>query len=137
MKRFWILPLLLVGACGEEPAAKPQGEAEAARAAAPAAAADEMVPAYPGAVPVEVPNLGVAGTDSRSGNARASETDDSPEQVAAFYRERFAAAGMPIRVDAMRPTGGMMGIGRDGEQGAMLTITRPGARTRITVLRKR
>lgn len=81
--------------------------------------------------------MGVAGTDSRSGNAAASETDDSPEQVALFYRERFAAAGVPVRVDTLNATGGVMGIGRDGGQGAMLTITRPGARTRITVVQRR
>ena len=113
---------------------RPQGEAaaKAGPAAAPVAAAAELVPAYPGAVAVEVPNLGAAGTDSRSGNATASETGDSVEQVAQFYRERFAAAGMPIRVDSVTATGGTMGIGRDGEQGAMITLPasarRPGSR---------
>ena len=133
MKGWWILPLLLPGACGEEPAAAPRGET----AAVPVAAAGELVPPYPGAVAVEVPNLGPAGTDSRSGNARASETGDSPAQVASFYRERFAAAGMPVRVDRMDSAGGVMAIGRDGGQGAMLTITRPAARTRITVVQRR
>src|SRR6185503_6291231 len=102
MKRCcWILPVLLLGACGSEPAADPQGEADAAAPAAQAGASAELVPAYPGAVAVEVPNLGATGTDTRSGNATASETDDSPEQVARFYRERFAADGMPIRADTV------------------------------------
>ena len=135
MRRGWMMTLLLLGACGDPPASEPRGEA--AKAPPVAAASDDLVPAYPGAVAVEVPNLGVAGTDSRSGNATASETDDSPEQVALYYRQRFAAAGMPVRVDSTGATGGVMGIGRDGGQGAMLTITRPGARTRITVVRRR
>lgn len=138
MKRCWILPVLLLGACGGEPAAEPQGEAgDAATAPAPAGASAELVPAYPGAVAVEVPNLAVDGTDTRSGNATASETGDSIETVARFYRERFAADGMPIRVDSVTATGGVMGIGRDGEQGAMITITRPAGRTRISVVQRR
>lgn len=139
MKRCLILPLLL-GACGTEPAADPQGEAAAEvseAAAAPVAAATELVPPYPGAVAVEVPNLGAPGTDSRTGNASASETDDSVETVAQFYRERFAAAGMPIRVDVVTATGGTMGIGRDGEQGAMITLSRIGAKTRIALIQRR
>ena len=125
------------GATSEPEGANAAGATPAGQAAAPTAAATELVPAYPGAVPVEVPNLGVGGTDSRSGNATASETDDSVETVARFYRERFAAAGMPVRVDAVTATGGTMAIGRDGEQGAMLTFSRPGARTRIAVLQRR
>jgi hypothetical protein len=136
MKRCWILPVLLLGACGGEPAAEPQGETPA-QTAATAGAPAELVPAYPGAVAVEVPNLGAPGTDSRSGNATASETGDSVEQVAQFYRERFAAAGMPIRADSVTATGGVMGIGRDGEQGAMITITGLGGKTRIAVIQRR
>ena len=132
MKRCLIVPLLLLAACSEEPAADASAEA----AAGPQAAA-ELVPPYPGAVAVEVPNLATDGTDSRSGNATASETPDSPEQVAEFYRTSFAAADMPIRVDSMGPAGGAMGIGRDGEQGAMLTVSRIGERTRIAVVQRR
>jgi len=140
MKRCAIVPLLLLAACSAEPA--PQGEGEeaveaAAPAAAPAAAAAELVPAYPGAVAVEVPNLGAPGTDSRTGNATASETGDGVETVAQFYRQRFAAAGMPVHVDAVTPTGGTMAIGRDGEQGAMITLSRIGAKTRIAVIQRR
>lgn len=134
MKRCLILPLLLLGGCGSEPATETPVEVAAG---SEAAVATDLVPAYPGAVPMEVPNLGAPGTDSRSGNATASETPDSPEQVAAFYRERFAAEGMPIRADSMGPTGGLMGIGRDGEQGAMLTVSRIGERTRIAVVQRR
>ena len=139
MKRCLIVPVLLLAACSAEPAAEPHGEAtaEAGPAAAPDAVPAELVPAYPGAVAAEVPNLGAPGTDSRSGNATATETGDSVETVAQFYRERFAAAGMPIHVDAVTPTGGTMAIGRDGEQGAMITLTRPGAKTRITVVQRR
>jgi len=133
--------LLALSACGGPASETERGNAAGAAAsgAAPvtATAAGDLIPAYPGAVAVEVPNLGVAGTDSRSGNARASETDDSIETVARYYRERFAAAGIPIRVDSVTATGGVMGIGRDGEQGALLTITRPGARTRITAVQRR
>jgi hypothetical protein len=136
MKRCWILPVLLLGACGEEPAADQPGMAAEAAAPPPASSA-ELVPAYPGAVAVEVPNLAVDGTDTRSGRATASETDDSLATVAQFYRERFAADGMPIRVDSVTETGGVMGIGRDGEQGAMITFTRPAGRTRISVVQRR
>jgi hypothetical protein len=135
MKRCLILPLLLLAGCGEEPVVKREGVTVVV--GTPPAIGTDLVPAYPGAVPVEVPNLAVDGTDTRSGNATASETPDSPEQVAAFYREQFAAAGMPIRVDSMGPTGGSMGIGRDGEQGAMLTVSRIGERTRIAVIQRR
>lgn len=134
MKRCWILPVLLLAACGEE--SQPEAAAEAGETAVRVAAEGELVPAYPGAVPVEVPNMGVAGTDSRSGNATASETDDSPAQVAQFYRERFAAADMPVRVDSVTETGGVMGVGRDGEEGAMLTISRIGTKTRIAVIQR-
>jgi len=139
MKRCSILPLLLLAACSEEPAAEAPSEAvaEASEASAPTAAAGELVPAYPGAVAVEVANLGAPGTDSRSGNATASETDDSVEQVAQFYRERFAASGMPIRAASVTATGGTIGIGRDGEQGAMITLSRIGAKTRIMVIQRR
>ena len=137
MKRCWILPVLLLGACGGEPADAPQGEADAAAAAAPATIATVLVPAYPGAVAVEVPNLATDGTDTRSGNATASETDDDMETVARFYRERFAADGMPIRADTVTATGGLMAIGRDGERGAMITFTQPAGRTRITVVQRR
>jgi hypothetical protein len=133
MKRCLIMPLLVLAACGSEPAAQAPTE----EGFLPEVAAAELVPPYPGAVAVEVPNLGAPGTDTRSGNATASETSDSPEQVAAFYRERFAASGMPIRADSMGPTGGLMGIGRDGEQGAMLTVSRIGERTRIAVVQRR
>jgi hypothetical protein len=136
MKRCWIMPVLLLAACGEEPPANQPGRTSAERAAA-RLVSDRLVPAYPGAVAVEVPNLAVDGTDTRSGNATASETGDSVARVAQFYRERFAADGMPIRVDSVTETGGAMGIGRDGEQGAMITITRPAGRTRITVLQRR
>lgn len=126
------------GATGEAEKGNAAGAAPAGQAGVPAAAVPAgLVPAYPGAVAVELPNLGAAGTDSRSGNATASETGDSVETVARFYRERFAAAGMPVRVDAVTATGGTMAIGRDGGQGAMLTFARPGARTRITVIQRR
>ena len=138
MKRCWILPVLLLGACGEEPAAEQAGRTSAEAAAGQlAGVATELVPAYPGAVAVEVPNLAVDGTDTRSGNATASETDDSPEAVAQFYRARFAADGMPIRADTLGATGGLMAIGRDGGQGAMITVTRPAGRTRISVVQRR
>ena len=139
MKPCSILPLLLLAACSEGPAATPHSEptAEAGEAAATTEAVDELVPAYPGAVAVEVTNLGAPGTDSRSGNATASETDDSVDKVAQFYRERFAASGMPIRVASVTATGGTIGIGRDGEQGAMITLSRIGAKTRIMVIQRR
>ncbi len=137
MKRCWILPVLLLGACGEEPAADQPGRTAAETAARQLEGRADLVPAYPGAVAVEVPNLAVDGTDTRSGNATASETDDDPETVARFYRERFAAEATPIRVDSLGPTGGAMGIGRDGEQGAMITVSRIGERTRIAVLQRR
>ena len=84
---------------------------------------------------IEVPNLGVAGTDSRSGNSVAMETDATPLQVADFYRARFAAAGVPVRADTANAQGGLISVGRDGERGTMLTISSVGGRTRIGVIR--
>ncbi len=137
MIRFGWLGLLLLGACG--PQAEPTGQAEPSAPAADSGTAGtaslpDYLPDYPNSRRVEVPNLGAPGTDSRSGNAVAMETDDTPEEVAQFYRERLAAAGVPVRVDSVGPQGGVMGVGRDGERGAMLTISRIGDRTRIAVI---
>ena len=139
MTRLGMTGLLLLCACGQQPEEQTRSEvpseAGAAEAKAPSAALPDYLPDYPGSTRVEVPNLGVAGTDSRSGNAIAMETIASPTQVAEFYRARFAEAGVPVRMDSTTATGGLMAIGRDGEKGAMLTISRIGDKTRIAVIR--
>jgi hypothetical protein len=94
-------------------------------------------PDYAGSTPVEIPNLGAPGTDSRSGNARAMETEDSPAQVAAFYRDYFQRTGMTIRADTANDAGGLITAARDGRRGVMLTVSRVGAKTRIAIIRGR
>ncbi len=79
-----------------------------------------------------MPDFGAPGTETRSGNADASETGDGPEQLAQFYHTSFADAGVVVHVDTVGATGGLMGVSRNGAQGAMLTITpvraiRPGS----------
>ena len=138
MTRFGYMVLLLLCACGQQPAQDPKAEAPprpgAAQAKAAGAGLPDYLPDYPGSTRVEVPYLG-AGPDRRSGNAIAMETDDGPAEVAIFYRARLAEAGVPVRVDSTGPAGGVMGVGRDGERGAMLTISAVGGKTRIAVMR--
>ena len=138
MRRLCFLTALLLCGCGQP--GTPNGQAAAPsgpdrQAGAPAGAAAELVPPFPGATPVEVPNLGAPGTDSRSGNASAMETSADPEQVAAFYREHFRNAGIPVRADTANAQGGLISVARDGERGAMITISRIGNRTRIGIIR--
>jgi hypothetical protein len=139
MMRIGLLSALLLCACGQEAGRAGQNESPPT-AGSPkqgAAALPDYLPDYPGSTRVEVANLGVAGTDSRSGNAVAMETADTPLQVAQFYRTRFAEQGVPVRVDTVNEQGGLLSVGRDGERGAMLTISsRPGG-TRIAIIRGR
>ncbi len=138
MTRVGYMGLVLLCACGQPAEQGAQRETSpepgAAAGSAGAAALPDYLPDYPNSRRVEIPNLGAPGTDSRSGNAVAMETDASPVEVAAYYRARLAEAGVPVRVDNMDAQGGVMGVGRDGERGAMLTITRIGDRTRIAVV---
>jgi hypothetical protein len=139
MTRPGLICLLLLSACGQQPEQETRGETPsgpgAAEAEAPRVTLPDYLPDYPGSTRVEVPNLGVAGTDSRSGNAVAMETTASPTQVADFYRARFAEAGVPVRMDTTTKDGGLMAVGRDGERGAMLTISRISDKTRIGVIK--
>jgi hypothetical protein len=141
MTRYGMMSLLLLCACGQQPGQSAQRETASESAAAPkeapAAALPDYLPDYPNSTPVEVPNLGAPGTDTRSGNASARETDATPDEVATFYRARFAEAGVPVRADTMTPSGGLMSVGRDGEIGAMLTISSLSGKTRITVITRR
>jgi len=137
MRRLSALAVLLLCGCG--PQGNPNGQEAVSpglnqQAAVPAAAATDLVPPFPGSTPVEIPNLGAPGTDSRSGRATAMETNAAPEQVAAFYREHFRAAGIPVRADTANATGGLISVARDGERGAMITICRIGDKTRIAVV---
>ena len=137
MRRLCVMTVLLLCGCGQQGASNGQGAGASnpsQSASAPSGAAASLVPPFPGSTPVEVPNLGVPGTDSRSGNATAMETSADPEQVAAFYREHFRAAGIPIRADTANAQGGLLSVARDGERGAMITISRIGDRTRIAVI---
>jgi hypothetical protein len=138
MVRFGLMGLLLLSACGRpaEQDARSGTPAQPGAEATAASARPDYLPDYPGSTPVEIPNLGAPGTDSRSGNAVARETDATPAEVAAFYRARFAAAGVPLRADSMTGSGGLLAVGRDGEMGAMLTITQSGGRTRVTIIRR-
>ncbi|HYJ83350.1 MAG TPA: hypothetical protein VEW26_10990 [Allosphingosinicella sp.] len=134
MKHSTMLGALLLYACGQSGAPDGNASAGAGPSAGTHAARAGLVPDFPGSTPVEIPNLGAPGTDSRSGNSTASETDASPDEVAAFYREHFRKAGIPVRADTANAAGGLISVARDGERGAMVTISRIGARTRIAVM---
>ena len=137
MTRLAVIGLFLLGACGQ-PAEQPaQADAGSPAATAPAAASGALadLPDYPGSRRVEVPNFGVAGKDSRSGRSIAMETDAAPEAVAKFYRDWFAANGVPVLHDTMAAQGGLMSAARDGEKGVMLTVSRIQGTTRIGVVR--
>ena len=137
MTRFGLTMVLLLSACGQ-----PAGEASQNEGPPPPAAAakgegralPDYLPDYPGSTRVEVPNLGAPGTDSRSGNAIAMETDASPAEVAQYYRARFAEAGVRVWRDTANEQGGLISVGREGERGAMLTISSVAGKTRIAVV---
>jgi len=138
MMRFGLTMVLLLSACGQ-----PSGEAPQSQGSSPAAdsaakgggrALPDYLPDYPGSTRVEVPNLGAPGTDSRSGNAIAMETDASPAQVAQYYRARFAEAGARVWSDTANEQGGLISVGREGERGAMITISNVAGKTRIGVV---
>jgi hypothetical protein len=138
MRRAYVLSVMLLCGCGQQGESNGQGIPTSSfnqEANAPSGLAADLVPPFPGSTPVEVRNLGAPGTDSRSGNAIAMETGADPDQVAAFYREHFRAAGIPIRADTATAQGGLISVARDGERGAMITISRIGDRTRIAVIR--
>lgn len=136
MKRSTMLGAMLLCACGQSGA--PNGEApkdiDRGSSAGVQAARADLVPDFPGSTSVEIANLGVPGTDSRSGNATARETSASPDQVATFYREHFRKSGIPVRADTANAQGGLISVARDGERGAMVTISRIGDKTRIAVM---
>jgi hypothetical protein len=138
MRRLCVLTVLLLCGCGQQGASDGDGAVSSGhnqQASAPSGgAAASLVPPFPGSTPVEVPNFGAPGTDSRSGNTIAMETSADPEQVATFYREHFRGAGIPVRADTANAQGGLISVARDGERGAMITISRIGDRTRIAVI---
>ena len=145
MTRWTILGILLLCACGQQEvsnapsnAARDSFPGPELKAPEPSAnAASSLVPDFPGSTPLEVPNLGIPGTDTRSGNSTLRETSATPDQVASFYREHFRQAGIPVRADTANAKGGLMSVARDGERGAMLTISQVGGKTRIGVIRAR
>lgn len=137
MKRLVVLTALALAACGSPaPDAAPS---ETGQGAAPSVvgAAQSAVPDYPGSARVEIANFGVAGKDSRSGNNIAMETDATPTEVAGFYRKWFADNDIPIRADTLTATGGLLTGARDGEKGAMITVSAIGGKTRIAIVRAR
>lgn len=133
MKPSIMLAAILLGACGQDSAPTDAPSADVAQGPSAGPRAD-LVPDFPGSTPVEIANLGAPGTDSRSGNSSARETDAGPDQVAAFYREHFRKAGIPVRADTANARGGLISVARDGERGAMVTISRIGDKTRIAVM---
>ncbi|HEY5724029.1 MAG TPA: hypothetical protein VIT45_17090 [Allosphingosinicella sp.] len=139
MTRLGLMSLLLLCACGQQAGQETRDETPSgtggAAAEAPVAALPDYLPDYPGSKRVEIHDMGVAGPNSPSRKNVAMETSASPEQVANFYRARFAEAEVPVRMDTTTKDGGLMAVGRDGERGAMLTISRIGDKTRIAVVR--
>jgi hypothetical protein len=145
MRRTFVLGVILLCACGQQEPSNVTSDATGGAPIGPgqetaiagSAAGSSLVPDFPGSTAIEVPNLGVPGTDSRSGNSTLRETDATPDQVASFYREHFRKAGIPIRADTANMAGGLISVARDGERGAMLTISQVGGKTRIGVIRAR
>ena len=129
-----LIAFALAGCSQQQPGARNEAGARpsATVTAAAGPALPDYLPAYPGASPAEVPSLG---GHRPSGNAVAMETTDSPDAVLAFYRARITGAGIPIRAYNVTEGGGLLSAGRDGEVGVMLTVSRIGSRTRITVIR--
>jgi hypothetical protein len=136
MRGLSLLAVLFLAGCGQQAADRVDEAGLNRQTAGPASesARASIVPPFPGSTPVEVPNLGAPGTDSRSGNAIAMETSADPEQVAAYYREHFQRTGIMVRADTANAQGGLISVARDGEPGAMITISRIGNRTRIAVI---
>lgn len=134
MKISTMLGAILLCACGQAPEGNASTDIARGPSTGKQAAPAGLVPDFPGSTPVEIANFGLPGTDSRSGNATASETGASPDQVATFYREHFRKAGIPIRADTATAAGGLISVARDGERGAMVTISRIGDKTRIAVM---
>ena len=137
MKQSTMLGAVLLGTCGQ--GGVPDGGASTAdivrgSSAGMQAAPADLVPDFPGSTPAEIANFGAPGTDSRSGNSTARETEAGPDQVAAFYREHFRKTGIPVRADTANAQGGLISVARDGERGAMVTISRIGGKTRIAVM---
>ena len=120
MTRLGLIGLLLLCACGQQSEQETRREAPsvagAAAAATPGAALPDYLPDYPGSKRVEIPDMGLAGPDSPPRKNVAMETIASPQQVADFYRARFAEANVPVRMDSTTATGGLMAVGRDGER---------------------
>lgn len=137
MRRLAVLGALALAACGSSPPDSAPSETGQVAGGAAAATAQSQVPDYPGSTQVEIANFGVAGKDSRSGNNIAMETEATPTQVAEFYRKWFADNGIPIRADTLTETGGLLTGARDGEKGAMLTVSTIGGKTRIAIVRAR
>ena len=142
MRGPYLLAVLLLCGCGQPGAPNGADQASSGPDRQPGAPSSDsahasLVPPFPGSTPVEVPNLGAPGTDSRSGNAVAMETNADPDQVAAYYREHFRGTGIPVRADTANAQGGLISVARDGEPGAMITISRIGNRTRIAVISRR
>ena len=136
MRRSTMLGAILLCACGQSgaPDERASTDIDPGPSAGAQAARADLVPDFPGSTPVEIANLGAPGTDSRSGNSTARQTDASPDQVANFYREHFRKAGIPVRADTANAQGGLISVARDGERGAMVTINRIGDKTRIAVM---
>lgn len=135
MKRLAMIGVFALAACGSSAPEAAQDENSPVAAPNPAAQGVSEVPDYPGSHRVEIPNFGMAGKDTRSGNNIAMETDASPSDVAAFYRKWFADNGIPIRADTLTEQGGLITGARDGERGAMLTVSAIAGKTRIGIVR--
>lgn len=68
-----------------------------------------------------------------SAGVQAARTDLLPDFPGSTPVE-FRKAGIPIRADTANAAGGLISVARDGERGAMVTISRIGDKTRIAVM---
>lgn len=141
MTRFGLMGVLLLCACGQ-----PSGES-----------AQRETPSETAVAPGKAPARRASGLFARLSEflARRGSQSGRPghrhplEQCRRAGNRRHAGggrpflsrplcrSGVPVRADTMTPTGGIISVGRDGEVGAMLTITGRGGKTRITVIRAR
>ncbi len=134
MKHAFLMMAILLSACGNESSPPDMVADDPVSGGATAASRNALVPPYPGSTPFDLTNMAIGAAESRSVNTTGFETDASVEAVAAFYRAHFRQAGVAIQADTVTPAnGGLMGVARDGERGALLAIFPSNGKTRITV----
>ncbi len=87
---------------------------------------------YPGAV---VQSSITGNADTGSGAMVTLKTKDAPAQVLAYYKQKFAAKGWKIGMEANTSKGGMITAGGENNgPGAMITANAEGGETIVGVI---